>query len=426
MKIVGRYEKARILNTHSGILSPPIIFDTKKDLFLPYDKDAWADFLPSVRDTFFCGSTQFNFLMAMPLILNFYSPGSASQNNTALNSAYTAGSAGACIGYLFWQSTNSNITDIYFFISSFTGTAANVNDINIEIRSYSAANNKPDTSGGGLLGSTVYDPTSTTGWNRVTGLNVAVTQDNRFFVVIADADGAASPCANVNQVTSFTSQMQTNTLAHTFGCLSSTSGFSSITYSTGSNIPSCVVVHADGLVQGNSITSSSNHTSNTVQRGLYVADIPFSCKVFSMYHNATSVFAWSGKVFDGTTAPGGTEIAASAGTLTLEGVTSYGCLFKRPFPTIHANNSYRLVMKPASNSTNPVRHVIGTGVDSNLKKARPGYGSWYQTDENGGSWTDTDSEIPAMGIVVEDITSETSVAIDVNNQRNFPRIPLGY
>lgn len=428
MVIVDRFHRVRAWNIGKGILSPSLILDTKKNVLAAYDREAWAYHLPHLRDVCFRGGVQWNFYDMAPFSLSQgVGMGTMTNAGTALNSNYTSGSAGACTGGLFWHHIASNITDIYYRIASYTGTAANVNDINVEVRTYDFTNHKPTTGAPGLTELVVSNPASATGWIKVTGFNAAPTANARFFVVVGDPDGNGTDCANVTRSIGFTIDHQQGPLGFIVGACNSTNGFSTISYAVDC-YPALVLVHANGSVQGNSNTALANHTSNAVYRGNYFGDVPFSCKIFSCYSGDATLClnAVQGKVFDSSTGPGGTELYASSSSLIFN-TLHYGAIYARPFPQLRIGNAYRIVLKPTSgNWTGPQRFQIGTGVDDNLRKARAGYGSWYQTDENAGNWTDTTSELSAMGVVMEDITPDTATAITVSGQRSYPRVPLGY
>jgi len=431
MLICPRYERARWWNVASNRLSPSVIFDTKKQKLTPHNKDVWYEYarkqLPS-----FSGSTQWKFYEPQPIMLGIIEPGQAlATTNINLSSNYTAGSAGNAIAGFRWNGIDSPITDVYFYIPSFTGTAANVNDVLVEIRSYDLTSNLPLLTAPGLLGSGVVDPGGTAGWAHLSGLSISPTYLVRFYVIIGDPDGNGTDFAVVTSLVNIPTQFPltdaTARGAYGGGSITTTGGFASANTFSTTGVSSHVLVRANGGVEGQSIVAAANHTSNSVKRGLYVGDVPFSFKLFSMSHGSSSTGNLVGYVFDEDTLPAGSPLFTSSNELdTNAGTGLIGVSFARPFPDIHINNAYRFVFDPSGNTTNPVRLTMGTGsFDDNLRKARPGYGEWYYTDEDGGSWTDTEDELPNMGLLIEDISDEEAELTVPSGQRTFPRVPTG-
>lgn len=426
MLICPKLYKARSWDLGSNVLTPPFIYN-KKDFSFHYENkenfDYWMDYYKKFNYPFMGGG--YNFYTAHPIILNIYIPGQPiSVGTSSLSSAYTAGSAGAAVGNNFWKSVNSALSQVYFYISSYTGTASLVTTINISVRNFNETTNLPDTTAPGLLETVVKDPASATGWINVTGFTSNSTIYNRFSVIVADADGNGTNFAILRAAITFPDQLVEQARHMASSVLLTSGGFaSSNTYNA--NTPACVLVFADGSVQGNAITDNANHSSNSVERGIYLGDVPFSFKLFAATHGSSISNTQDIKLYDSVTLPGGTTIATGSNYFAANSLTvKSGCAFSSPFPELEVGNAYRVVFDPGGNSTAPIRLQFGTGNDANLRKARPGYGSWYYTDEAAGPvWTDTQEELPSMALIVEDFVAGASSVTLPSSGRIFPLPP---
>ena len=437
MHIVNRFEKVRLFNPKQCYMSPEFVFNTKTHLVAPYNIEDWKYFDYKYKKniaSFRGGNTAYPWQIFEPnmLMMGILDTESSFTNSTFdLSGNYVPNTSGPAHGIACWQNVNSPISDIYFYIASYGGTAALVDDIDVEVRNWSTVNNRPDGSSGGLIQKVTVNPASATGWIKVSGFSASPTYQGRYAVVIGDPDGGgnyARLTINCGQLRQHSNYLH----ALLMGQLTTSNGWSSgagTTYgSSTESPPNIVIVHQNGYVEGNSLVTITAHTSNTVTRGLYMGDVPFGFRILMFCHINGSVNAQTGKVFDGTTAPTGTALYTTTDNLFRHNDNlSRGSMFRRPFPELVPGSAYRVVMTPTSgNSTVPAYINCGTGSDANVRKARFGYGQWYYTDSSGGSWVDTVDSVPDMSIVVSDVVSTNTPLFVPVNQRTFPRIPIGY
>jgi hypothetical protein len=83
------------------------------------------------------------------------------------------------------------------------------------------------------------------------------------------------------------------------------------------------------------------------------------------------------------------------------------------FYTLAANTPYRFVLDPSAAQTNPRECTIGTGSDADLKKLLPMDGECYQCTESGGAWTDEDTKIPGIILLLLPIIPDFPDAANV-------------
>ncbi len=120
----------------------------------------------------------------------------------AFNNNYVSGTSGNAIAARYLVPVGGKtINSVYFFISSITGTAANVDDINLELRPEASAGAATPATGT-LTESKTHNPSSTTGWRAVTGWTSVLTALSRVFFIVGDADGGGTDFATVNAVAS--------------------------------------------------------------------------------------------------------------------------------------------------------------------------------------------------------------------------------
>lgn len=331
--------------------------------------------------------------------------------NINLNNNYVSGTSGNAIGVRYQAIASKTINNVYFYIASYTGTAANVNDINLELR--------PEASTGAVLPNTAsltesktYNPSSATGWQNVSGWTSVLSALSRNFFIVGDADGGATDFA---AVTRSLASMFENTgqlsFASRYLTVSTTGGFAS--GNTATPTPSAIVLlFSDSTAYGNPLTTSTTPSSSSQQRGLKISSTALTnaIKVFGMTWTSASANISGIKIFSGSTAPNGT--ADNTSTDLLYGITAAarnGCLTSSGTSfKFSTGTQYRMVTTySAATSGGPIRCDVGTGEDANLRAAMPGDGQWTWTQDDGASaWSnDLAGSIPAIGLLVDGQTA---------------------
>jgi hypothetical protein len=412
MHLIGRWEKTRMVWT-DGRYTPPYLLDRKWNRLLPYECDEWhrtnaGVWVPAIRGGAFLGSRQ-GFAPTFGLFgLQVFS-----QSTLALDSAYTYNTAGDAIGLrvMGWPIASDALAFVYFFITGFTGTAANVDDINLEVRNGISATSsvRPGTTSN-ATGS--VNPASTTGWTRVTPTAFTPTQGTEVWFVIADADGGAidfaTVLAGITESAAAAINYRSADRLLRQGATHATGFSTAMTVLTGTS--GIIVELASGAVLGLSYTDDLASTSNTLRRGLRMSDgVTEEFKLLGVtFETSTAWTTLTGvEVYAAATAPGGTTLASTttasmASTSAVNAGTGY--VFTTPYVVPKATD-IRLVFTYGLAATTPRKMNIGTanGFSTPLRKARVGGSGWFWTeDNNAGGWTDDQDAQPHMGFLVED------------------------
>lgn len=322
----------------------------------------------------------------------------ATQTTLGLDSIYLNGVSGDAIANRLVPNDNATVSLVYFFIVSYTGTAANVNDINLELRNNSFTTGPSTT----LHDSQTKDPASATGWIESTGWTFVVTGGTPYWLVVGDADGGIVDFATLSRHTSLW-----GFVSHAADSISvqTTDGWASVrTFNV--NPSMVVVVFTNGRTLGDPFSAVAASTSSTNQRGLrFIA--PATVKLYgSVRHNAIAAATITGiNLWADSNGPGGSADANGTAPLLANqvGNVPFGFAFGTP-PTVTQGQSYRLVYAYGAASTTPSRLQIGTGSTASLRAAMAGGGDWYWTEANGTTdWSnDNTSEFPGMDVLVED------------------------
>ena len=402
MHLLGQVHQVRLLNAH-GITGPPLHLYRHKSSpgrLTPFRHQEWhrlrnGRWIPVPElwgGAGFSGAWQWQ-----RVAFGQYGSAASTQTTQALSNAYTFNSAGNVGGGRLRFLSAKTINNIYFFITAFTGTPANVNDIDVELRNDTS--NKP---GSTTHIATTKDPASATGWINTSGLSFAASADTPYWVSIADADGGGTDFATILLRCTF----GTNPGDYDIGdrmAADSTNGWS--TTSLRSAAPGMVVTMSDGTSVGAPFSASAAPSSATNRKGLLIGALTETLKVLGMVAfpgssaNYTGVELWSG-----SNGPSGS--ADATGVLDMYaggGSTLGGFLFGTP-PTLAKATQYRLVFTYGSATALPRKLTIGTGADANLKAAMLGGGGWYWTEANGTiDWSNDDTASwPQVAVVIED------------------------
>lgn len=425
-----RYTQARGLGP-AGI-TPPLLVDRHTGRLTPLDAETWYHALPpgwrqplwvlggaallAAGLAWWCaplggvpwaaaalmGSREFG-----RLSLGFSAgAGVLTQQAIALSGAsgYTYGSAGTAVGIRGRPMGNETLNSAYVYVTAFTGTPANVNDLNFELRNDTS--NKPGTT---LHASGTTDPSGITApaWVGVTGLSQALTGATAYWGTWTDADQNATDFATImrNVATA-----PFNTL-YEFGdrdCGSSTNGWSTITNTAA--IGSIVLGCASGVVFGNPFVAASTATSNTNRKGLNLSvGMTESIKCLGMIYNPLTNVSGMELRTGGDGASFGTSVFSTVIPSIASGLAVGGYLFNPP-QTLTKATPYRIVYTYAGASTVPRRLDIGTGANATLALAMPGGGGMYWAEANGTTDWSLDNTLawPQTTVLFEDQVAVSS------------------
>jgi hypothetical protein len=401
MAYLSRYIRTRLLGQSQPIegISAPYILDRRTGHLSPYNHHDWqylADigYAPAI----YGGAGNLNSLSYPRFYLGTRSNATTGSTNVTLSNNYTYGSAGNASGGRFRFLAARTITNIYFNVSAYTGTAANVDDILVELRN--------DTSN--LPGSTVHasqskNPSSATGWINCSGLNFAASADTSYWVSVADPDGNATDNAQVLSRMGAGVDVDDLLVCDKMAA-DSTNGWSTATIRSA---PSSIVLGFDnGQGFGTPITSIVGSSSSTNRRGFYFQSgftETLSCLGLIMPGGSANLSAV--ELYDSSATVPGTGVLATGNHQVFAGggSTIIGYFFNTP-PTLAKATGYRLVYTFSSNTALPRKMSIGTGSDSVLRSAMLGLGSWYWAEANGTTnWSNDDNtSIPQASFLFED------------------------
>lgn len=324
-----------------------------------------------------------------------------SLNTLALDSAYTYNSAGDAIGSRIPMVAAKTFDTVYFQITTYTGTAANVNDITVEVR-----NDSSDKPGSTQHDVVIKDPASATGWIATSGFTFAGSANTIYWVTVADPDGNGTDNATVSR--GVNANPFSGGSIFVFETAHSTNGFSTMASSGAGLSAGIVVKYSDGTVVGNPYANQTNSGSSTNKRGLYVSDgFTESIKVFGLASMGGGTQLSSALILEGTAAPD--DAAATTFSVPI-GLTGTEQGFVGTPYTVPKATAERFVFDYGSGGTVPQMMNIGTGTDANLRKAMLGSGNWYWAEEDQtGSPDDWDNDnisaFPKMAVLIEDFVA---------------------
>lgn len=409
MHLIGRWARVREFGQHGW--GAGYLYDRKFQTLLPNkDRGEWwqakSGLWHRVGDAF--GNEIGGFRGGLDwggMVIGHYAEDTNNFTTQNLNSAYTYNSAGQSYAMRVVLPATKTLTDVYFYISSYTGTAANVNDINVEVR-----NDSPNKPGSTQHAVQTVDPASATGWIKVTGFSQSLTAGTVYWIVVADPDGGAVDFAVCTRQYQLSSGWDEQIVAGpNYLALSTSNGWTSPSLAIG--VACICLVFNDGSVMGNPYVTSSVAPTNTRQRGIRIentvlnADIKvWGAKMGNTVGNLTSMNFWE----DGA-GPGGSP-TYQATVLYITGRSNVstniiGAMFGTPI-TLSALTDYRVVGAFSSNNFNPTRLSIGTGSDANIRGCMLAGGKIYHTDETAGAaWNDDTTLLPALAVLVDDLVT---------------------
>lgn len=407
MHIVGRFHKVRQIGADIG---PPEVLDRKWSRLMPYPCDEWwqapdGSWHPTVRggSGFYRQDGNYD-LMGIP-VRHLGAP-----LNTNLNSAYTYGSAGACVGWgMLPNLDGKTVQAVNIMISGRTSTPA---AMEIEIRdSVGTYASKP---GSTLIQSASFTPGSTAYQWYNCAISQALTFGTEYWICAVDADGAAGAYWGVYDHVS-----STNIKEWSIGFAGgvSTNGFSTMT-GRGTRMPQVVVEYTDGTVWGHCLYSGATSPGSlTADRGCYTkADFfPTGAKVFGLGVSQTffgHTFPTTGtntfKIWEGATGPSGSPAASGTVAIYVQQATApSGVGLSTPY-SITASNAHRFVVATTTASTVPqYSHCGNASPPAGVLKAFPWGGNMYWAEANGTiDWSnDATGRFPLASVLVEDFVS---------------------
>lgn len=393
---LSRYHRVRAFFGPNKF-GPSLVFDRKKCSLRLYRHKRFLDQLAAHM----CGATGIiSFNQSNVPVRMLYNGAGTTFNTLPLDSAYTANSAGDAIDMIRYTEWAGRTTeDLYLFISSFVGTAANVNDLNIEIRNDQASNYSLPDVAGAAVATTSFDPASATGWHAV-AISQALTQGQTYHIIIADADGNGTDHAVIRY-----SQAGRAVAVMAPSPLHTSDGFSTTGTRNFGHICVGLVEFSNGDVLGNPFTAAVSPPFDANESGLRINDgFTSQIKLFGVLWTLGRL---PFLVYEGSTVPGGSTVGGGGNHQIPDSVTNTfaGWAVANAPITLSANTPYRIVTDKSAGAINAgaYEQQIGSGADAVLRSAMPGGSNWHWTEEVAGpAWNDETDSFPQMGLLVED------------------------
>lgn len=335
--------------------------------------------------------------------------GGGAQAYHALDSQYTFGSAGSAIAYRFVAPSTTTLTDVYLFVGATAGTG---NTISVALRQYS------DSSTPGTLvtngTATVASGTTSPKWVKATFATPPnVTENTGYYLVAANA--AADAATN-----NFSLAKQSNgplgdvLLSFNPNAYTTSNGWSTAGVAAG-GAPNYVLKFGDGRLQGQPY-SLNNSTASALEEGLKIAglDAPLTiCGVaFFGAFNGTNLTGC--KIYSGSTGTNGSALLTQAfNTANRDlGVALFAPL------QLAASTVYRVTLyKTASLQLAPgVLQIQDAGTYGTDLKASGYLGGnfTYTVDAGSGAWTDDDTALPRIALIVRNQVAASGAAASGN------------
>jgi hypothetical protein len=323
----------------------------------------------------------------------------------ALDAVFVYGVSGVGLGFRWVAPTTTTVTDIWFFVTTTAGTPGVTT---VLLCDYGASTLTPgaQVTNGSV---TVSPGTTANKWIKATFATPPnVVKGNVYWVILGDASWtlgntatvmsrAASPNVDVNSAEFFRA---------------ATSADSFLTAGTNvSTPPGIVVKFGDGKYLGNAISTTGTWTSNTLERGLKLAGLTESLVVSGVAYRVSTTYG-DLKVYEGSTAPGGTIFSGfnggSALTLTT-GSKAIGLVMFDPV-TLAKSTVYRFVFTFGSATSSPTYFTVEDSATyfADLAAVCPLGGNYTGCVDNGaGGWTDYNNSsdgirVPQMALIVRD------------------------
>lgn len=341
-------------------------------------------------------------------------------NATALDSAYTAGSAGDALFARFFAHDDLTVTKVYFDVASYGGTAANVNDISVEIRS--GTSSAPTMTGGGLLSSEVVNPSSVVGWSGATGLSAACTKGNFYWVVVADPDGNGTDFARVSYSSGASGIPSLSGTNAPWVSYVSTNGGSSVTPNAYSSF---VLIFSNGETLGASYNGSTT-ANNANQKGIVCPNgLPFIVRLRGLIlQSVTASTITGGNMWLGSGAgPNGTGDMNTTTTVKQWNTTTTlnGVVFDTVTP-IPVSTTFRAVFTFSGAGVSVTKRTITPNITA-LKAALPGRGYFGYAEANGTTNWDNDDLFAVANVSM--LIEEIAPIVSYLPERTYPVVPAG-
>lgn len=415
MLVCPRFEAVRILDSMGW--GPPYLLDTKWHVLTPHPSEEWwkspqgiwkwvaRTLVPPPLLHVLQDQRGALYPTQMPSFhLAASGSGSPIASTKALSGAYTF-QGGGTTNHAIWSRVilfeNETLNNAYVFISSFTGTAANVTDLNFELRNDNGSGTNASTT---LHANTTANPSSNTGWLAFTGMSFAMTAGTLYWAICGDANGNATDFATLQYT------FQNNSVIPRLGELNQDCG--SVQDGLLANptqaiqCANFILEFASGRTYGWGVTSDPASTNSTNRRGWRVDGFTGGLKVRGLLINdGTNLSQF--EVHDDTSAPGSGILASGTIPLKTNSNSNLGMALTTPYAVTQAI-PYRFVHSFSALSTGPNTFKLGaTNSNTSVRKAKIGGSGCYWAEANGTTnWANDNLDATVHGgLVVDDLVA---------------------
>ena len=236
---------------------------------------------------------------------------------------------------------------------------------------------------GTVASNTVYESTLTAG--------ATVTPDNFLSLVWAHNSGTSIQIALASLVNSMQLNLPQISTAGTYSLISGRLPYAALRYSDGTYCPIAVGGVAYGI--GSQISQYSSG-----EKGIRFR-FPHTARVSGFWASIDPDVDFTVNLYDDATAPGGTAIrslAIATNSFIQRNAVVSQFNFSSPV-TLAADTWYRLVGAPSGSPG--IRYNINTIPSASYAAAVAT--DHYQTESSGGSWSDTTTILPQIGLVID-------------------------
>lgn len=409
MHLIGRWQRVRPWHVATNGFDAPLMLDRKWGRLSPFHCDEWHRLRDGRWIKPIAGGA-FSSARMPARAFPFMAVGTVTQNTVALDSAYTFNSAGDGVALKFVPPWSKTLALAYYYITATTGTAANINDLDFELRNDDGGGLAPNRSSPTLHTSASMDPNgdaSVTGWHQFNPADVALTAGTLYWAIVADADGNGTDFATLFRGLSGT--LGSTSLLGLSLMYTATNGFSTNPTITNDVVGGLLLEMDDGTMLGNALVTDAASTSSTNRRGLYVGGLTEQLSIIGIMAG-TATANYSGiEIYDSSTNPGGTTLA-SGSSMLVNASGEAGHALATPY-TLAKATPYRVVLTYSSASTAPRKLSHGTqnGYGAKVREGRPGGSGWYWAEANGTTnWANDDQDgYPHVTLLIEDQVAVT-------------------
>ena len=337
-----------------------------------------------------------------------YSLGLVGANATgtiALNSAFTFGSAGACVGFPIFGLDATTLTDFYFFVTGVSGTAANIT-INAQLRTRTATVGSIVTNGTGSVSTPVANQ-----WHRIT-FSTPPANDAHTYYLLCLHNAASVPATDFPTICTTGPATTSNNVAAASPQgnrgVTSTNGFVALTDLSNRNLV-YVAKFANGSTFGSVYNTSAADTNNTVWSGLYLPAIGAICDLIGIELGGAAVNNSTFRVYEDGVLPGGTPLASR--TLSTYPATSNNMAYVQRV-SLDGTKAYRFVVQPPSSSTVPgFAESTDFSRFADVQNSRSFGG--FHTTSSAGAWVNTESRFSRMRLFLDNFSMPSGGGIPI-------------